>query len=111
QREAVEQIIRGGQHLLQLINEVLDIAKVDSGTIDLSMEEVSIGELINDCINLTDPLQKKYEVSIRFEDCGDIRIEADRTRMKQIMVNLLSNAMKYNREKGQVVIRCVAQDD
>jgi signal transduction histidine kinase/ActR/RegA family two-component response regulator len=106
QRESVDQILRGGRHLLQMIDEVLDIARVETGELRLSPEAIHASELVRETIGLVMPLaeQRSIRLSADFRDCVDAHVTADRQRLKQILLNLLSNAIKYNREAGE--IRC-----
>ncbi len=104
-RESVEQISRAGRHLLGLINEVLDIARIESGRIDLSLEAINPMEIVIESLDLIRPLavQSGIELLIN-EDLSNhrLRITADRQRLKQILINLLSNAVKYNKKAGSV---------
>ncbi|RYF38912.1 MAG: response regulator, partial [Cytophagaceae bacterium] len=106
QMESVGYILKGGYHLLSLINEVLDIARVEAGHLALSLEPVSLGEVIPDVWALVRPLAQARH--IRFEQKGfkvtHQYVLADLQRFKQILINLLSNAIKYNREGGVVEI-------
>jgi signal transduction histidine kinase/CheY-like chemotaxis protein len=108
QHQNVEQILKGGRHLLQLINEVLDIARIESGRISLSMEPVPVGETVIDAVSLIEPLAAERAVSLHAEVSSGIEyVMADRQRMKQVLLNLLSNAVKYNRQGGTVTLRCI----
>ncbi len=104
-RESVEQISKAGRHLLGLINEVLDIARIESGRIDLSLEAINPIEIISESLDLIRPLAVQSEIQVLMgEDLSDnrLRITADRQRLKQILINLLSNAVKYNKKAGSV---------
>ncbi|MBK1672255.1 hypothetical protein CKO35_02845 [Ectothiorhodospira shaposhnikovii] len=105
QQEHVQEILRGGRHLLQLINQVLDLASVEAGRIDLSLENVCIEEILEECITLVRPLAAERRIRIH-DACppGCITL-ADRMRLKQILINLLSNGIKYNRQGGTLDIR------
>ena len=109
QRESVHQIARAGRHLLQLIDEVLDIARVETGELRLSPEPTEAAEIIQEALALVAPLghQRSIRLATDFTDCADCHVLADRQRLKQILLNLLSNAIKYNRDAGevQVVVR------
>ena len=108
QREAVEQILKGGNHLLELINEVLDIARIDSGDLALSPEPVLVSDVINETIDLMRPLAAQRSIHLaadRRASCTKY-VFADRQRLKQILLNLVSNAIKYNRIGGTVSIAC-----
>jgi PAS domain S-box-containing protein len=107
QGENVEEILRAGRHLLALINEVLDLAKIEAGHLDLALEAVSCCELAKECLNLVRPLAERHGIRIRqdYQVACPIWFQADRTRLKQVIVNLLSNAIKYNRPEGSVTLR------
>lgn len=108
QKGSVEQILTAGWHLLELINEVLDLSGIESGKTRLRLEEVPLGEVLEECLDLMAPLAEQRGILMRedIEGCADIRLWADRTRLKQVLLNLLSNAVKYNREGGGVHIAC-----
>ncbi len=105
QKLNLEQILRAGWYLLDLINEVLDLAQIDSGKIMLSLEPVSLAEVMNDCQTLVGPQADNRGITITCTplESADF-IEADRTRAKQVLINLLSNAIKYNRSGGAVTV-------
>jgi PAS domain S-box-containing protein len=106
QREAVSHILRGGQHLLDLINEVLDLSRIEAGRLSLSKEPVAVGQALREAIELVQPLAAERLVRLQsFDDCNDF-VLADRQRLKQVLLNLLSNAIKYNRRGGSVRIGC-----
>ncbi len=106
QREFVGYILGGGRHLLNLINEVLDIARIEAGRLAISLEPVSVEEVIREALDLIAPLA--IEADVRLEDrTGGVPhrvVLADRQRLQQILLNLLSNAVKYNRKGGVVVL-------
>lgn len=105
QQENVEEIIRGGRHLLDLINEVLDLARVESGRVELTPEPLEIQGLMDECLALVEPLAGERHLEIRSDqDLSGHFVLADRVRLKQVFINLLSNAIKYNRHQGQVTI-------
>lgn len=100
-------ILKSGRHLLTLINEILDLAKVEAGAVTLSMEAVGLGEVLAECRTMIEPLASARGIRVLFPDgCLDVQLRADRTRLKQVLLNLLSNAVKYNREGGAVVLDC-----
>ncbi|MBI3975843.1 MAG: PAS domain-containing protein [Armatimonadetes bacterium] len=107
-RESVEQIIRGGQHLLGLINEVLDIARIDAGKLSLSLEPVRLGEVLRESLDLMASVAEDHKVRLnRWHPEGwDPHVLADRQRLKQVLLNLLSNAVKYNHPGGTVTVAC-----
>ena len=105
-KEFANHILKSGRHLLTLINEILDLAKVESGTISLSMEPVTLAEALFECRTMIEPIAATRKVRVLFPDVDGAVVMADRTRLKQVMLNLLSNAVKYNRDEGAVVITC-----
>ncbi len=109
QKESIAQILQAGWHLLKLINDILDLAVIESGKVSLSSEPVSLVEVMSECQTMMEPQAQKRGISMtfpRFDDDTPLFVKADRTRLKQIIINLLSNAIKYNREQGTVVVAC-----
>jgi PAS domain S-box-containing protein len=103
ERESVTQILKGGEHLLQLINEVLDIARIEAGHLSLSIEPVDAGEIVQQAIELVRPLTAARGIAIDVHlPAHEVVIRADRQRLNQVLLNLLSNAVKYNRPGGRV---------
>lgn len=102
QQENVDEILKGGRHLLELINEVLDLAKIESGRVDLSLESVDLTDLIEDCRSLIMPLASMRRLVFDLDISQDAAVRADRFRLKQALLNLLSNAVKYNSEAGSI---------
>lgn len=100
----VNQILKGGQHLLELINEVLEIARIESGHLAMSLEPVSLGEVLDQVTSLLTPLTAAAGITLesRLEAEEVQHVMADRQRLKQVLLNLLSNAVKYNRRGGNV---------
>ena len=109
QQKSVDQILKAGWYLLDLINEILDLALIESGKLSLSLEPVSLSEVMLECQAMIEPQARKHGVSAAFPRI-EIRyfVQADRTRVKQVLINLLSNAIKYNKVGGTVVVDCVA---
>ncbi|MGZ5199495.1 MAG: ATP-binding protein [Telluria sp.] len=105
-REFAGHIIKAGKHLLTLINEILDLAKVESGAVALSMEPVGVDDVVLECRAMIEPLAAARGVRTVFPEPCARMVRADRTRLKQVLLNLLSNAVKYNREGGAVVLSC-----
>ena len=108
EREAVTQILKGGRHLLELINEVLDISRIESGDLALSPESVRVDEVLSEAIELMRPLAVHQSIDLgtsRHASCAEY-VFADRQRLKQILLNLLSNAVKYNRVGGAIALDC-----
>ncbi|HUL63787.1 MAG TPA: PAS domain S-box protein [Burkholderiaceae bacterium] len=105
QFEQVGAIFRAGEHLLQLINDLLGLASIESGDLSLSIEPVSGEAVVADCVSLLAPVALKHNIAITTELDPSLRISADRMRLKQAVINLLSNAVKYNRAGGRVTVR------
>jgi PAS domain S-box-containing protein len=105
QKRGIEQILKAGWYLLELINEVLDLAMIESGKLSMSLEPVSVAEIMNECAALIEPQAKENNIRVTFHSPEEIcYVQADRTRLKQVLINLLSNAIKYNRPGGSVVV-------
>ncbi|HEY9099317.1 MAG TPA: PAS domain S-box protein [Thiobacillus sp.] len=103
----LQQITQAGWYLLDLINEILDLAVIESGTLSLSHESVSLIEVMRECEAMIEPQSQQRGIRISFLPFDpDWHIHADRVRIKQVLINLLSNAIKYNREHGTVEVRC-----
>jgi PAS domain S-box-containing protein len=100
--DSVREILKAGHHLLELINEVLDLAKVESGQIDLSLEPVEVCPIVDECLALVGLLADKRNIRLSHLTLAGAMVRADRTRLKQALLNLLSNAIKYNLEGGSV---------
>ncbi|GAB4255383.1 MAG: hypothetical protein Kow0065_03330 [Methylomicrobium sp.] len=100
--ENVSEILQAGRHLLALINEVLNLAQIESGNIQVTLESVSIGQIVHDCLALIRPLADARGIKLKDADLTDIAVKADAMRLKQVVLNLLSNAVKYNRIAGEV---------
>ena len=106
-RESVEQILRGGRHLLNLINEVLDISRIESGRLSLSPEAVHVGEVIGRVVDLSRPLSSPRRITFQTEGLlTDRYVLADNQRLQQVLLNFVSNSIKYNREGGRVTVAC-----
>jgi PAS domain S-box-containing protein len=106
QRDNVGLIIKGGNHLLQLINEVLEISRIEAGTMTVSLEPVQVGSSVGEVLNLLEPLAAEHGVTLENDvapDCED-HVQADAQRLKQVLLNLVSNAIKYNKQHGSVRI-------
>ena len=98
-------ILQSGRHLLTLINEILDLAKIESGTVALALEPVALDAVLLECRAMIEPLARQRGIQLRFPEEGAVQVLAARTRLKQVLINLLSNAVKYNREGGVVIVR------
>jgi signal transduction histidine kinase/ActR/RegA family two-component response regulator len=112
QADNVQEIMHAGRHLLDLINEVLDLARIESGKFTISQEPVPLLALIEDCLTLIRPMAEARGIRIieAGQDCSE-HVRADRVRLKQVLLNLLSNAVKYNRERGTLSLACMTDGD
>jgi PAS domain S-box-containing protein len=107
QTASVEQILRSGWYLLELINEIVDLSQIESGKLVLSMGPTSLTEVLRECQAMIVPQGRKRGVQMTFSPSGiPYFVNADRTRLKQVLISLLSNAIKYNRLNGTVVVDC-----
>ena len=103
----LHQIVKAGWYLLELINEILDLAVIESGKLSLSREAVSLPEVMRECQSMVESQATKHAVEMNFIPFDESWFAyADRTRVKQVLINLLSNAIKYNRKQGKVVVTC-----
>ena len=106
----IKEIINGGDHLLALINDVLDLSKIESDNLDLSIESLSLNTIVNESLALISSLAAQEDIEINnlvsLCSCTDIRINVDEMYFKQVLLNILSNAIKYNKEKGKVTVSC-----
>ncbi len=109
QRENVQHILKAGRHLLQLINEILDIARIEAGRMDVTIEVVDVGEMARDVAALMTPLSADRSIVFVVDPTCDGWVLADIQRLRQVILNLASNAVKYNREGGTVTISRVEQ--
>ncbi len=106
----VREILRAGHHLLTLINEVLDLAGIESGRLSLSPEPLPLAELVQEAETLVRPLAQQRGVTLAIAPLQGLVVRADRLRLKQVLLNLLSNAVKYNRAAGNVQVRAQVRD-
>jgi PAS domain S-box-containing protein len=105
QRRSVDQILQAGWHLLRLINEILDLTLIESGKLSLSLEPISLAEVMAECQAMVGPQALSRNVEVTFPQAVSPHyIRADRTRVKQVLINLLSNAIKYNKSGGSVSV-------
>ena len=112
QKESVEQILQAGWHLLKLINEILDLAVIESGKVFLSLEPVPLDDILDECQAMMEAQAQQHGIRLTFPQSGEPRfVWADQTRLKQVIINLLSNAIKYNKEKGSVIVTCTDLDN
>ncbi len=107
QKRSIDQILKAGWYLLELINEVLDLALIESGKLSLSPEPVSLADVMLECQTMIEPQAQQRGIRVTFPRLEVPHfVQADRTRVKQVLINLLSNAIKYNRTDGTVVVSC-----
>jgi PAS domain S-box-containing protein len=111
QQDSLDRLMTAGKHLLKLINEVLDISRIESGHLSISREPVSVTEIVQEVLALSKPLADLKFVSIvnKVADHPETFVMADRQRMSQILINIVSNAIKYNIESGAVTIAAQAE--
>jgi PAS domain S-box-containing protein len=110
QKESIVQILNAGWYLLDLINEILDLAVIESGKLSMSQESVSVGEVMAECQAMIEPQALRRGIRMTFPRFdAPISVHADRTRLKQVIINLLSNAIKYNAIGGTVVVECCGE--
>ena len=111
QSESIGQILHAGWYLLDLINEILDLAVIESGKLSMSLEPVSLSEVMLECRLMIEPLAQRRGIHMTFPTLDKPHsVKADRTRIKQVLINLLTNAIKYNQVGGSVVVDCCASD-
>jgi signal transduction histidine kinase/ActR/RegA family two-component response regulator len=110
QQDAVGYIRTAGAHLLDLINGLLETSRIESGHLDLTMGPVSVDRVIQETLDLTRPLAQTSGVALHTEPTTRF-VRADHLRLKQILLNLVANAIKYNRENGTIAIRCQARPE
>jgi PAS domain S-box-containing protein len=109
QDEKLNQVTKAGWYLLELINEILDLAVIESGKLSLSQESVSLTDVMHECRAMIEAQAEKHDVQLNFIQFDrNWFAHADRTRVKQVLINLLSNAIKYNRKRGTVEVECTA---
>jgi len=112
QKLSIDQILQAGWYLLRLINEILDLAMIESGKVTMSKESMSLTEVLQDCQAMIEPQAQKRGIQMTFPQLDAFfYVHADRTRVKQVIINLLSNAIKYNRVGGAVIVTCAATSE
>ena len=108
QKASIDEILRAGWYLLELINEILDLAQIESGKLSLSLEPTSLADVLLECQAMIEPQAQQRRIRMTFPPFeAPWFVAADRTRLKQVLINLLSNAVKYNQAGGTVVVDCV----
>ena len=111
QRENIRPIIKSGNHLLVLINDILDLSRIESGSLQLSPEDINAGPVISESIATVEPIAQQHNISINNQKKDkDLYVKADFIRLKQVIINLLSNAIKYNNVDGPVTVSCEFPD-
>ncbi|WP_158558820.1 response regulator [Rhodoferax lacus] len=111
QQKSVKQILQAGWYLLGLINEILELSAIDSASMVLLSQEVSLGEVLADCNAMIQPLALARGIDLHFPVFSQpCMVQADPVRIKQVLLNLLTNAIKYNRSGGRIDVRCTAED-
>jgi len=109
QATCVGHILEAGDHLLQLINDILDLAKIEAGKVQLAIEDVHLDTVLHECLTMTDAMAAKHGVAVRTAPpAPDLAVHADHMRLRQVVLNLLTNAIKYNRPGGTVTLACTA---
>jgi PAS domain S-box-containing protein len=113
QRNHLREILRAGGHLLALIDELLDLARIEAGEVALQLEPVDAVVLLRECLQAAEPLARQHQVQLAAAECvgADTLLRADRRRLAQVLSSLLSNAIKHNRRGGQVRTRCERDGD
>ena len=111
QRDSLHEISTASAHLLGLINEVLDLARIESGRLLLSLESLEPGELCRECVRLLTPLAEERGITMVVNVPSSFRIHADRVRLRQVLLNLISNGIKYNLVGGTVEVGCTVQSE
>jgi signal transduction histidine kinase len=104
-----QNIVNSGKHLLLLVNEILDLAKIEAGKVSLVIDTVGVDEVLLEACAIVTPLAQNRQIELVPPSESKLELSADRTRLKQILVNLLSNAIKYNRVHGSVSVSCGVQ--
>jgi len=107
----VSEIHKAGQHLLELINDILDLAKIESGHINITLSSVNICQLIEYCLSLTTPLAEENDITISHSGLAGTKVHADEVRLRQALLNLMSNAIKYNHKGGTVKLHIKLQEN
>jgi PAS domain S-box-containing protein len=107
QRRSIEQILTAGWYLLELVNEILDLAQIESGKVVIAQEAVPLEHVMTECQALVEPLARKRGIDISFHRLDRPHyVQADPTRIRQVLINLLHNAIKYNKPAGSVSMTC-----
>ena len=112
-KKNIQYIVEGGNHLLELINQTLDLAKIETGNVELSINNHSLNAILNNSLSMIKPFADEHNIQIedKVSSLPDINILIDVMRFKQVLLNILSNAIKYNSDKGKVIIDASSHDD
>ncbi|MDH5325462.1 MAG: ATP-binding protein [Gammaproteobacteria bacterium] len=111
-RESVQEILKGGEHLLELIGEILDLSRIEAGKLPCNLDDCRLDGVISESIGFISPLAEQNRISLDYKQLDtETFVRVDSTRFKQILINLLSNAIKYNKEHGHVQVSCVVHLD
>ena len=102
QQDSLHEINKAGNHLLELINEVLELARIENGRPSLSLEPLEPWEICSECVSLLSPLARERSITVTVIPAAAGRVVADRTKLRQVLINLISNAIKFNHESGTV---------
>jgi signal transduction histidine kinase len=108
-RSFPQAIRQAGRHLLEIINEILDLARIEAGRIDLTLDDVAVADIVADCLMLVAPQARSRGISLRVDIPPECIVRADAVRLRQVALNLISNAVKYNREDGDVHVAAHAE--
>jgi PAS domain S-box-containing protein len=109
----VQEVLKGGRHLLSLINDILELSRIEAGKLKLSITSMKVVPIVNECLNLisSSAFNKNIHIFNQLHKCAEQYVLADQVKLKQIILNLLDNAVKYNRENGEIFISCECRDD
>lgn len=112
-KQNTQEINKAGKHLLELINEILDLSKIESGKIDIVIDDHNFGNILDECISLITPTAEEHKIKIQNDNAStqNYLIRCDGRRLKQVLINLLSNAVKYNSDNGSIIINCTPADE
>ncbi len=111
QQENIREIDSAGEHLLELVNQILDLARIEEGNLQISIESIKLEDVLHECQSLIRPLADERKIRVDFMTDPSCYVMADHTRLKQVILNLLSNAIKYNHVNGSVTVRCLIPSD
>ena len=114
QKKAVDQILHSGEHLLELVNDLLDLAAVEAGKIEMDIQGIDLMDTVRHCLDTITPIAGQHNIRLNntlMDTCTGLYVRADITRLRQVLLNLLSNAVKYNRAGGSVTVACEPAGD